>query len=67
MFKVNNKNTKHQNIIDVVLVFLLLTLTYFTPFYSVSTVGFVQVNVRWEELSTINCFRKKFQSEMFTV
>ena len=46
MIKVN-KN-KHQNDINnVILVFLLLTLTYFTPFYSVFVVDFEQVNVSW--------------------
>ena len=38
MFKVNNKN-----VIDVVLVFLLLTLNCFTPFSVVSIVDFGQV------------------------
>ena len=41
MFEVNNKN--HQNeVVDVVLVFLLLTLNIF---YTLSTVDFEQVNV----------------------
>ena len=39
MFKVNNKDT------TVVLVSLLLTLTYFTPFSSVSIVGVVLVSL----------------------
>ena len=39
MFKVNNK--------DVVLVFLLLTCTYFTPFSSVSIVNFEDVIASW--------------------
>ena len=42
MFKGNNKTP------DVVLVFLLLTLTYFTPFSSVSIVDFEQVNFSWK-------------------
>ena len=45
MFKVNKK--KHQNVIDVVLVFLLLLWTYLTTFSSVSIVDFEQVNVSW--------------------
>ena len=41
MLEVNNKN--HQNeVVDVVLVFLLLTLNIF---YTLSTVDFEQVNV----------------------
>ena len=35
MFKVNNKNTKTTS------------LTYFTPFFSVSDDDFEQVNVSW--------------------
>ena len=31
----------------VVLVFLLLTLNYFTPFTSVSVINFEQVNIGW--------------------
>ena len=44
MFKVDN------NIVDVVLVSLLLTLllTYLTPFSSVSVVNFEHVNVCWQ-------------------
>ena len=45
MFRVNNKTPEHVN--DVVLVFLLLTLTYFIPFSSVSTIEFGQVNASW--------------------
>ena len=44
MFKVNNKNTKTSLFwenIDVVLVFLLLTLNLVTPFSSVSIVEYV--------------------------
>ena len=38
---------KYQNeVVDVVLVFLLLTLKYFTTFSSVS-IDFEQVNVSW--------------------
>ena len=39
---------KHQNdLIDIVLVFLLLTLNYFISFSSVSIVDFEEVNVSW--------------------
>ena len=64
LFKVNNRNTskgcenmfKVNNKIsyDVVLVFLLLTLTYVTPFSSVSVVDFEQVNVSWVFLITLS-------------
>ena len=37
----------HVNVSDVILVFLLLTLTYSIPFSSVSIIGFGQVNVTW--------------------
>ena len=37
----------HINVSEVILVFLLLTLTYFIPFSSVSIIGFEQVNVTW--------------------
>ena len=37
----------HINVSDVNLVILLLTLTYFIPFSSVSIIGFEQVNVTW--------------------
>ena len=60
-FKVNNSNTrkmceicskltiKHQNdVIGVVLVFLLLTLTNFLSFSSVFIADFEQVNFSWE-------------------
>ena len=36
-----------ENVIDVVQVFLLITLKIFTPFSSVSIVDFEQVNVSW--------------------
>ena len=39
MFKINNKN--------VFLLYLLLTLEYFTPFSSVSPAGLEQVNACW--------------------
>ena len=45
MFEVNNNNT--IDAIDVVLVFLLLTLNIFDAFFSVSIVDFEQVNVNW--------------------
>ena len=61
LFKVKNKNTrkrceiclkltiKHQNdVIDVNLAFLLLTLNIFPTFSSVSIVDFEQVNVNWD-------------------
>ena len=38
---------KLEDVIDVVLVFLLLTWAYFIPFSSVSIVDFEQVNVSW--------------------
>ena len=47
MFKVNNK---HQNDFDVVLVLLLLTFIYFTPFSNVFIVDFEQLNVNWVTL-----------------
>ena len=46
MFKVDN-NKKQKDVSDVLLVFLLLNSTYFTPFSSVSIVEFKQVNVTW--------------------
>ena len=45
MFKVNKKN---DSVNDVVLVFLLLTLKYFTPFSSVPIIDSEQVNVSWD-------------------
>ena len=64
LFKVNNRNTSKgcENMIkvnnkishDVVLVFLLLTLTYVTPFSSVFVVDFEQVNVSWVFLITLS-------------
>ena len=44
MFKLNNKN----DVFDVVLMFSLLTLTYFTSSFSISFVDFEQVNVSWD-------------------
>ena len=44
MFKLNNKN----DVFDVVLMFLLLTLKYFTSSFSISFVDFEQVNVSWD-------------------
>ena len=43
MFKVNNKD----DVIDVVVVSSLLTLTYFAPFATTSIADFKQVNVYW--------------------
>ena len=51
MFKVSNKN-----VIDVILVFLLLTLNICHTFFSVSVIYFEQANVSW-------VFRK--QSSLF--
>ena len=53
MFKVNNENTR--NFTDIFLVSLLLTYvnilwTYFTPLSIVSIVGFEQVNITWDQL-----------------
>ena len=44
------RNNKHENnVIDVVLVFLLLILNiFYTSFSSVSIVNFEQVNVSWD-------------------
>ena len=46
MFKVNDKNTRND-VIAVVLMFLMLTLNIFHTFSSVSVVDFEQVNVIW--------------------
>ena len=47
MFKFNNK--KHQNDVnDVGLVFLLLTLNIFDTFFECFTDDFEQVNVSWD-------------------
>ena len=46
MFKNNNKNTKGTLIMSL-LCFYYKLWTYFTPFSSVSIVGFEQVNVSW--------------------
>ena len=61
LLKFNNRNTRKryeicsksiikttEDVTDVFLLFLLLTLTYFTPFPSVSIVDSEQVNVCWE-------------------
>ena len=45
MYKVNNKDTRKKDVIDVALMPFLLTLNIFTPFSSVSIVHFEQVNV----------------------
>ena len=53
MLKVNNK--KHQkDVIGVVLLFLLLTLTYFTQFSSASNTDLEQVNVSWVSFSKLH-------------
>ena len=49
LFKVNKKNPTRMAL-DVSLIFLLLTLNIFHTFYSVSIVGFEQVNVSWDVL-----------------
>ena len=47
---VQSKQKKHQNDVnDVVMVFLLLTLNIFDTFLSDSIIDFEQVNVSWEE------------------
>ena len=51
LFKVNHKSTSKRCVIDVVLLFLLLTLNIYTTFSSVSIVGFEQVNVGWDNCS----------------
>ena len=54
MFKVNNKNTR-TDVTDEVLLFLLLTGTYFTPISGVSIVEFEQVNFSWEIHFKVAC------------
>ena len=52
MFKLTIKTLERRcqnDVIDVVLVYLLLTWTYFTPLSSVFIVNFEQVNVSWVE------------------
>ena len=39
-----------MDIIDIILIFLLLTWTYSTPSHTVSIVDFEQVNVSWAYL-----------------
>ena len=47
---VNNKDTRITNdMVDVILVSLLLTLNIFIPFSSVFIAAFEQVNVCWDE------------------
>ena len=50
MYKVSNR----LGTPDVVLVFLLLTLNIFSPFFSASIVDFEQINVSW--VSTTNTY-----------
>ena len=52
IFNVNNKN----NDVDVVLMFLLLTLNIFHTFFNVVIVDFEQVNVSWVILQNIRIF-----------
>ena len=47
MFRVNNKNNQNE-VNDIGLVFLSLTLNKFRTLSSVSFVDFEQVNVSWE-------------------
>ena len=59
MFKVRKK--KHQNnVTEVILLFLLLTLKIFQPFSSVSIIEFEQVNVSWvkDTSSSSNLLRR---------
>ena len=66
----NNRNTRKEceicskliiktpeNVIEVVLVFLLLTLNIFTLFSGVSMVGSEKVNVSWVVLPCCYCFK----------
>ena len=60
LFKVKNsanyvqrQQEKYQNVIDVVLVFLVLTLNIFHNFFSVSIVDFEQVNASWGYVSSM--------------
>ena len=65
LLKVNNRNTrprseicskltkKHQNVIDIVLASLLLTVNKCTHFSSASIVDFKQVNVGWDLMGTL--------------
>ena len=47
MLKVNNKNTNQNNISDIVLVFLLLTMNIFPTFFLCLYYCLEQVNVNW--------------------
>ena len=83
MLSFNNRNTrnrfeicskltiKHQNDVnDIVLVFLLLTLNTFRFFLSVSIVDFEQVNVSWLGLyqtSMMELFSKIFNGSKYLV
>ena len=53
---IHNKN----NVIDVVLVFLLLTLNIFHAFFSVSSVDFEQVNVSWESIDWLIMLKQSY-------
>ena len=71
-FEICSKLTiKHQNDVnDIVLVFLLLTLNIFHFFFSVSIVDFEQVNVSWLGLyqtSMMELFSKIFNGSKYLV
>ena len=53
---IHNKN----NVIDVVLVFLLLTLNIFHAFFRVSSVDFEQVNVSWESIDWLIMMKQSY-------
>ena len=53
---IHNKN----NVIDVVLVFLLLTLNIFHAFFSVFSVDFEQVNVSWESIDWLIMLKQSY-------
>ena len=56
MSNLNNEDTRMTP--GVVLVSLLLTWIYFTPYSSVSIVDFEQANAGWDEIQTF-CASKK--------
>ena len=42
---------RHHNVIDVVPVALILTLSMFHTFFSVSVINFEKINVSWDKPS----------------
>ena len=62
LFKVNNRNARKRCEVSskLTIILLLLTLSNFTPFSSVSFVDFEQVNVSWAA-SISHTFSKFFQ------